>query len=237
MRKLAIVSLTAAALLGFAAVIWAGPLSELAGKDIWFILSDKADKPTGFIHEMHSTATFEGKSAVKSYRLTWDKATGKSIEQEYVRESNNPLLSLTVKVNGAVVTTAKAVKDGWEFQNAGQTKLLKKTDIDFFSYDDQGIFESVKPGEPSDKLLKIWDVVNFKKVENRYRNDGMKEITQDGKKIEAIEMRIYQGTTLSRAYLAKATLIPFSWKEEGSDLHGKRASKEDVSKAFPGVVK
>jgi hypothetical protein len=232
MRKVSII-LALCVVLGMAAWAFAGALADLDGKEFWFLLTDKDGKATGWIHEGHAKTVVDGKTAIQSFRHTYDKASNKTTEMVYVRESNNPMLSLTVKVNGAVTLTGKSVKDGFELVSEGKTKLLKKGDVDLFSYDDQGLFEGVKVNEP--KKYKVWDVVKNAKTEYSIKAYGPDEIQHDGKKFSALKFDLVEGTSLTKYWVAKETLAPISTRNENYNYHSKRCNKDEVVKAFPNV--
>jgi hypothetical protein len=215
--------------LAMAATAFAGPINELEkGKDWWYLIVNKAGDRTGYMHDTYARIDFQGQPALKMTRVTVDRAANRTEEIEYIRQLAAPLLSLTVKVNGNVVVTAKPVPGGWEFTRNGEKQpVIEKGHFEDFSCDELGIYsdaEGAKVGGPG-KTLRIYDVVGAARFERIYKNLGTKE----GK----IEFDVTEGAKLMKVHVSKETMTLIDSRVEGAGLSIKRTSHDEVKKYFP----
>ncbi|NLH50288.1 MAG: hypothetical protein GX444_17040 [Myxococcales bacterium] len=221
-----------AMVLGFATLAFAGPLSELDGGNWWWLYSNKAGEATGWQHDVNTKVTVDGTTAIKTTRTLFEKKGNKTVEMEFVRSTNQPMHSFTMKVEGKTVT-GKPVEGGYEIMDGANKIMLKKGDFDYFSYDEQEILNNVP--EKQAKEFKIFCFKEMKVVKVTYKNEGSEKIQVQGNDIDAGVYNIVEGTSLTRWWVAKKTLAMMKMRNENADNTGKRVKMEEVKKAFPNA--
>lgn len=224
--------LSLALVLGFASSVFAGPLSELDGGNWWWLYSNKAGTPTGWQHDVNTKVTVDGVTAIKTVRTIYEKASNKTIEMEFVRSTNQPLHSFTMKIGGKTVT-GKPTKEGYEFNDGANTVNLKKGNFDYLSYDEQEILGNVP--ENGLKEFKLFDVETLKTLKVTYKSEGTEKIQVQGNDIDAAVYNIVEGASATRWWVAKKTLAMMKMRNEMKDNTGKRVKADEVKKAFPNA--
>jgi len=233
MRVSKVVLLVAALLaVVFVASVFAAPMFELQDKDWYWLEKDKADKAIGFVAESHTKVQHDGEDCLKSVRTVF--SGGATWTYEWIRGLKQPLYSMTVKKNGAVITTGKNVPGGYELTINGKAVSITKDKFDYFANDDQNIYSSLEPGET--KELKLFDVATGEIVKKTFASKGEEEMELHGQKIQALKFDVVEGTTAWTVKVAKGTraLLVSNNNIDGSKI--KRVKKPEINAAFPGKI-
>ncbi len=228
-----IILLTAALLaVVFVGSLLAAPMWELQDKTWFWLTKDKANNATGYVSASYTKVSHDGEDCLQTVKKTF---AGKALlEYTWVRGKKQPLYSLTLKRNGKVIAKGHNVPDGYEFKIKGKDVKISKEDFDFFTFDEQNIYDNVGAGET--KELNLFDPAKGKVVAKTYVGKGEKKMKLHGKDVVALAFEVVDGAVKWEVKVAKKTLalLVANNATDGSKI--KRVKKKDAKAAFPAKL-